>query len=77
MYLPSGDQSGCQFVSRPLGDLNRIASTHLLNPDVKLAASVGTVGDEATIRRPGGPELQAIIKSETRERPLSWQRRRR
>jgi hypothetical protein len=45
-----------------LGDLDWVATADLLNPDVVFSAAIGTVGNEAAVRRPGGPSLQAVIE---------------
>src|SRR5216117_2663214 len=55
-----------------LGDLNGIAAADLLYPDVKFAAAIGTVSDEAPIRRPRRSDLQAIVKCETCQSSLPW-----
>src|ERR1700755_77934 len=51
-------------LARTFCDLDRIAAADLLNPDIVLSAPVRAVGDEASVRRPGGSRLQALVKRE-------------
>ena len=57
-------------LTRPFGDLHRIATADLLHPDVEFAATIGTVGEETAVWRPSGPNLQSVVKSNAPERPL-------
>src|SRR5580765_1411378 len=60
------------MVPRSLGDLDGIAATDLLHPDVELSAAIRTVSNVSTIGRPGRPVLQAFIKGNACERALGW-----
>lgn len=42
-------------------DLDGVTAADLLDPDIVLSATVGTVGDEASVRRPCRSGLQALV----------------
>src|SRR5262249_22672621 len=57
---------------RSLSDLDRIAATDLLHPDVELSPAIRTVGDITAVARPSRPVLQAFVESNACERALGW-----
>src|SRR3989442_1326016 len=62
---------------RRSGHLNGIALTNRPHPDIEIAAAIRTVGEQVSIRRPGGFILESRVKgqlpeSRLRQGPVSW-----